>query len=114
MKTAAELVRQRAAEATPTPWYIGKDDDDIVLSDWSPVVAGFRIDMPTEVGGPADARWIALASPALAEPLARALEAAERISSLDPDHECQPCGSGICELLQAVRDVAAVIEGGAR
>ena len=87
LRAAAKLLRKRGKEATPGPW----DDHSADGSAWPILIHGGPIkDDPTdrrdtvikvhesiadeEIVAPDDAAWIALMSPAVAEPLAAWLE----------------------------------------
>lgn len=72
LQRAAELIEQRAAKATPGPWR-----DEAMGSDGSVVLAGgYTVSTarrPARCGEFADATWIAMANPLLAQPLASIL-----------------------------------------
>lgn len=74
LRAAATLLRETASKATPGPWTAGGYGS----AGWT--VGDIRGDLYIETEdseqGKADAAWIALASPALAEPIAAALESA--------------------------------------
>lgn len=72
LRAAAALLRETASRATPGPWGAEEVSARVLgvlsYSASSPVAS---IGDPAEPYVPGDAAWIALASPALAEPLAR-------------------------------------------
>ncbi len=75
LKRAASLLRQIGEQSTPGPWHVEQTN----LSNWIVDAVGVSVadcgldeDVLPEVH--ADATWIALASPAIAEPLALWLE----------------------------------------
>lgn len=73
LREAAALLREAAAQATVGPWALGKKQTVIAPvpgRNWGLKVASDVDDV--------DARWIALASPAIAEPLAALLDEAAR------------------------------------
>jgi len=82
LRAAATIVRQAAAKATPGPWRIRQGNtisSNIADRDGHMVIdgGGWTDGTKTVVYGAAlnaDAAWIALMSPALAEPLAAWLE----------------------------------------
>lgn len=80
---AADLIRDTAAAATPGPWEVDGPERDIRAihsEDGAGVVMGARdpVDEASVFNTNADARWIALMSPAVAGPAERLLrEAAE-------------------------------------
>lgn len=82
LKRAAAKLRETAAKATPGPWQFVPDlyGDRGAITSASPAAEGWDtliIDVPNDSEQPA-AEWIALVSPALAEPLAVVLEEAAR------------------------------------
>jgi hypothetical protein len=77
LKAAAAKLRETAAKATPGPWTAQEVPDEAYVE----IMAGTEVAVAHAVcehaatwGAAADADWIALMSPALAEPLAAGLE----------------------------------------
>ena len=74
LRAAAAKVRDTASNATPGPWECdGIGDYGWTVRDVSPF-GTFAIETEDSEQGQADAEWIALMSPAVAEPLAAHLE----------------------------------------
>jgi hypothetical protein len=126
LRAAATKLRETASKATPGPWEI-RDGNKVS----SNVVS--REDMVIDGGGwtdgtkavvygaalTADAVWIALASPALAEPLAAWLEGITARHNLSPDFddrdECIWCAEPWpCPDLRDALAVARAINGDPR
>ncbi|MFB4306915.1 hypothetical protein [Actinomadura sp. GTD37] len=89
LRAAATLLRETASKATPGPWTTREVPDE----PYAEVMAGTEVAVAHAVsehlagpGAAAEAEWIALMSPAVAEPLAASLEeaaqAAEFLSEL--------------------------------
>lgn len=103
LRAAARLLRETASKATPGPWHDFSTDED---GAWPVMVIGaagpaddrgqdvliVHETVDEEIVATEDAAWIALASPALAEPLAAVLDDhAQDHSSYDctwPEDEC--------------------------
>jgi hypothetical protein len=93
LRAAAELLRERAAAATPGPWRWGRDLDPSKAVAISPdhwtVFREARAD---------DARWTQLMSPAVAEMLASMLEA---------EADCQDSIADVKEIMPRLVDSIA-------
>jgi hypothetical protein len=134
LRAAATKLRETASKATPGPWRVGGGTsigvgiephsrgsfayDAIVAEATSEedrendVETAFGWDRVVEVGTPAaDAEWIALASPALAEPLADLLDsiAAEWDKPpCDAPETCNRCAEPDPVVIDALRLVLAL------
>jgi hypothetical protein len=127
LRAAATKVRETASKATPGRWqsevlppnerftrpayWVTTEYDD---SDGTTDVV--VADCPWREG---DAEWIALASPALAEPLAAWLEAVVGLIGQHPDlarrHvDDEPCNSPHCHIVHNALAVARAINGDPR
>lgn len=118
LQRAAELIEQRAAEATPGPWR-----DLPMGSDGSVVLAGgFTISTarrPARCGEFADATWIAMADPLWAAPLVAWLRTAAAASeqygnvpkALMQDGGVAPAYRFTHQFVQAALDFALLILG---
>lgn len=113
LRAAAKKVRETASKATPGPWTFTPDLywDRGAITSTSPDVRGWdmlAMDVHSELEH-ANARWSALASPALAEPLAARLEEAARQCDLNeyraPRHRFDPASD---------LAIARVLNGGPR
>lgn len=109
LREAAALLRSRAGKATPGPWTAGEPWQ--ITGNPDPVqtvtavgehhqhvdVAGYRVQTEDygDDGGidPGDAEWIAMMSPAVAEPLAamfdHAADVADRMDRHSPGGQCR-------------------------
>ena len=104
LRTAATRLRETAAEATGGPWENGEDDHLWIGGS----VWGYSVRKKGEFlnGDPA---WIALANPALAEPLAQLLE--DQAAMYE---DFLPRGTDIAErIVWRGLGVARVVNGGA-
>lgn len=106
LSRAADLIRDTAAAATPGPWAV--DDpayvETIYAEDGTSVVAGGRWGGEASVfNDSADARWIALMSPAVAPAIEALLrEYARCADELDYAVDRSPDGAAALALARAV------------
>lgn len=126
LRAAAAKIRETAAKATPGPWVDMSTEEDSIYPRWimgpptvpddpwsftEPIkVTGDLVDH--EIVSREDTAWIALMSPALAEPLAAWLEkTAETVRHHEPDTQydglpnwqwCTGCDTEECEGLQNI------------
>lgn len=86
LRAAARLLRETASKATPGPWKTkGFGDFGWLVVDADPA-GRFSVETEDNEHGRADAAWIALVSPAVADPLAAWLESvAHELSTAHPD-----------------------------
>ncbi len=75
LKRAAAKLRQIGEQTTPGPWHAEQTiSSDLIMDDCGVLVADCGLDEDVVPEIHADAAWIALANPAIAEPLADWLE----------------------------------------
>lgn len=121
LKTAATRLRDTATKATPGPWHtVGLPWNHgipyVIAGHHDPHVGAFIADVDhigddpgeTERDQAADAAWIALANPALAEPLADLLDAIDWLTEAWAAYRKQDPGHAI---VNAANKIAAVING---
>lgn len=122
LRAAATRVREVAKEATPGPWRIDAECSDMVISPepaWTggPTVIAGDLHDGTPIGDWDNVAWIALTSPALAEPLADLLDDVGDLIDSHPDlarpHvDGEPCGDLACRIVHHALAVARTILGG--
>lgn len=107
LRAAATKLRETASNATPGPWQSG----GYGATGWTIGDGHGRLYIETEDSdqGKTDAAWIALMSPAVAEPLAAWLDGvAKDIDGHDPDGGCECTES---DSYHRAMDFAAAILG---